>query len=53
MTHYCGECKHFGYEDTYGVGSCLLRQNVWGEEWNLRLCDQPSCEDFEEEEQEE
>ena len=43
----CGECRWFGYEDVYGVGSCMKQRGL-GCFDDLRFCDQPVCEDFEE-----
>lgn len=42
--HYCGECRHFGYEDVYGMGECL--KDVEGRLSKIRYCGEYSCNEF-------
>lgn len=49
VDHCCGECRLFGYEDVYGIGTCLRNEGL--DRFDImRFCDQPCCEEFEEEE---
>lgn len=43
--HYCGECRHFGYEDVYGMGECL--KDVEGRLSVIRYCGEVACIGFE------
>lgn len=43
--HYCGECRHFGYEDVYGIGECL--RDVEGRLSQMRYCGEKGCDGFE------
>ena len=49
--HFCGECKWFGNEDVYGVGSCVSPVGI-GKFDMIRFCDDPCCEDFDLKEEE-
>lgn len=42
---FCGECKHFGYEDIYGNGYCLKDERS-GRFSALRSCDEEGCDLF-------
>lgn len=48
MLRFCGACRYFGYEDVYGVGSCLRGEGLEGFD-KIRFCDQSGCDYFEEE----